>query len=245
MKKFLQATLFSCLFVSVSFAQMQYKIGGRIGKNVSTYEIKYSSEVPDSDRRQFDKSQLPSFGISFEMGFSKDFALQTELNFSQKGYGFSYDRTTVLDTISTYLYGNYYFITDWLELPILAKLNYSPIQHLTFSFLVGPSVSYHLGFRSRSNLRYIIKINGIEQIEPDVSRKWADIDTRSRFDIAINFGGEVNYYGFFLDSRYQLGHIDMRNQLNAPNTGIAQLHTYTRNLAFSMGYRTALNRLKK
>jgi hypothetical protein len=86
------------------------------------------SNIIKTNDENYDTQFKPGFnaGLTMEIGISKQLAFAPELMFSQKGYK--------TDSFG----GTFTQTTNWIEIPILAKINPTP----TFNIFLGPQVSF-------------------------------------------------------------------------------------------------------
>lgn len=86
------------------------------------------SNIIKTNDENYDTQFKPGFnaGLTMEIGISKQLAFAPELMFSQKGYK--------TDSFG----GTFTQTTNWIEIPILAKINPTP----GFNIFLGPQVSF-------------------------------------------------------------------------------------------------------
>jgi hypothetical protein len=165
--------------------------------------------------RSFDNTYNLSFsgGAYAEINYSKNFTVQPELLFNQ----------VLAKTSSDFngIYSNYGGVSfqlvsvDYIAVPIL--LVYKPIPML--SILFGPQYSFAIG-----------QTSGLLQAQPNKN-------TFSRSDIALVFGGQLNFGKLKVGLRYQEG----LNNVNAINSTDAW-RTY--GLQFYVGFQIKDRKLK-
>jgi Outer membrane protein beta-barrel domain len=239
MKKFLQAVLYSCLFVSATFAQMRTTMGVRAGVNVATYAFKSDSPSPSGTDFPIKNATLLTVGLPFEMIFSDNFAIQGELNYVQKGFKFNFDFD--LGQGSSFK-SNSTLAINWLEIPIMAKIKFGSPVGVSGGLFFGPSIGY--AFSGKSKGTSTVTQNGLTTTSSDSQPVEFDKKTgpngtsnggHSRLDIGLNIGGELNVSGVFLDVRYQLGLTDMAT--GKTSTATTTETAKTRGIALTLGYR--------
>jgi Outer membrane protein beta-barrel domain len=232
MKKFLQTVLFSCLFVSATFAQMRATMGVRAGVNVASYKFSMDQSPTTGVESSFKNLPLLTVSLPFEFIFSPHFALQTELNFIQKGFSSKFS----LNTQGIILNAEGKIIVNWLEIPILAKAKFGSTEGVSGGLFLGPSIGY--GISGKSTSISTDNINGSLTTTSDSRNLDFKKDEHSRIDVGLNFGGDISYGGFFLDARYQLGFTNMISDTNT-TTGTKET-AKTRGIAITLGYRFPL-----
>lgn len=230
MKKTVQTTFFFCLLLSAMTTQAQMSLGLRAGVNLANYNFKFGSSLAGAEPDQPSSAALLTIGVPFQMTFSEHFAMQAELNFTQKGF-----RQKIDDTFQgTRIESDGKLVVNWLELPILAKARFGSDAGIGGGVFLGPSIGYGLSGKSTSTAT--VTTNG----KPTTNSNSTDLnfkdDDHSRFDFALNLGGEVNYGGIFLDVRYQLGLTNMISDKSG-TSGSGEFTARTRGLGITAGYR--------
>ena len=233
MKKFLATLLFFCLFLSASFSQTQLRMGIRGGINLATYHYSFSPSLPtNSTFNQPGNATLSTVGIPLEVSFGNSFALQAEFNFIQKGVKSHTEAkiqggSLVIDSRTT---------VNWVEIPILAKFRFGSHQGFGGGLFVGPSIGYGINGHSQFSFTSSAPITGgLPNSSSDDRKLDFKNDRHSRVDLALNLGAEINFDGFFLDTRYQLGLVDMQTDKIVSST--SSISARTRGIALTVGYR--------
>jgi len=187
------------LFIS-TFTIAQVSLGVKGGVNFSNIS------TPDLSVIGIPKTQAnPSatVGAVVEIPIAGGFAIQPELNFTQKG--FIIQENIPLDLLNMPLPIGVKAITDlnYFEMPVLAKMNFGNEKAGAY-ISAGPTVSYAQSARFRTQTNFIIDINLVDQ-------KF-DLDALniSRWDIgaSVGIGGNIHVGGgtkLFLDARYTHG----------------------------------------
>jgi hypothetical protein len=241
MKKFLQAVLFSCLFVSVSFSQMRTTMGFRAGINLATYAFKSTSTTPTGADFPIKNATLLTVGLPFEMIFNDNFAIQGELNYIQKGFVLKFD-SPANSTQGFSFKGNSTFAVNWIEIPILAKVKFGSPVSIGGGLFFGPSIGYALSGKSKSTTT--VTQNGVTsttsnsqplEFQKTIGTNGTSSGGHSRLDIGLNIGGELNVGGLFLDARYQFGLSDMATGKTSTSTTTETVKT--RGIELTLGYR--------
>jgi hypothetical protein len=105
------------------------------------------SNIIKTNDDSYETEFKPGFhaGLTMEIGIGNTFAFAPELMFSQKGYKTDNFGGTFTQT------------TNWIDIPILAKINATP----TFNIFLGPQVS----FLTKTTNKFEGVVNGQEIIE--------------------------------------------------------------------------------
>ncbi len=233
MKKFLPTLLFFCLFLSASFSQTQLRIGFRGGINLATYHQNSGSGIlAGTVITQPQNLTLSTVGLPLEVSFGNSFALQAEFNFIQKGFKSHFDLTT---TQGISFVSDSKLTANWVEIPVLAKFRFGSQQGLGGGLFIGPSIGYAINGRSQFSFTSSTTTTGMVNSSSDDSKLDFKNNGHSRIDFALNLGAEINFGGFFLDTRYQLGLVDM--QTNKNTSSPSSVSVKTRGIALTVGYR--------
>jgi hypothetical protein len=165
-------------------AQAQFKIGPKIGMNLSTMTLKSSG-------LSLDPQMLVGFhaGLITEISFTENLKLQPGILFSTKGS--KYELTFLGETF------DYSLTPGVIEVPVNAFYIYGkgPVKLILFA---GPYVSYGITGKS--------KINGESQ---DILYGSTTEDDMKPFDFGLNFGAGVNVNGFMISAQYGLGLLNL------------------------------------
>jgi hypothetical protein len=238
MKKYLISIL---LFLSVSttvFCQKpSFTFGVRSGVNVTNYKRSSDDRFCRCNGGYVNyQTTLFTLSLQNEVHFSKHFAVQAEINYIQKGYEDNWETSS----------GNSYelyksqFVTNWLEIPFLAKINFGKRDGLSYGLFLGPSIGY--AFNGRFTSSYKHQPQGIDTTE----LKNIPIDFKyynhKRLDFGLNLGGDISYKRIFLDVRYQLG----LNNLAIDTNGVEESNISKKTYSFmlTVGYRTPIKKAK-
>jgi hypothetical protein len=165
-------------------AQAQFKIGPKIGMNLSTMTLK-SSGI------SLDPQMLVGFhaGLITEISFTENLKLQPGILFSTKGS--KYELTFLGETF------DYSLTPGVIEVPVNAFYIYGkgPVKLILFA---GPYVAYGITGKS--------KINGESQ---DILYGSTTEDDMKPFDFGLNFGAGVNVNGFMISAQYGFGLLNL------------------------------------
>jgi hypothetical protein len=230
MKKFL-FLLFS-FAVSQSVFSQKSGIGLRINGHFANFSLPKSVETDFSQFGGLKNLTAIGFAIPVEIGISDMFSVQAELMYLQKGFKIS---TNILGlaTIDADQKVNY------LEIPLLAKLNLLADAPLNISILVGPSFGYAMSGKTFSNTSIS---GGVSQS----STEDVDFTDYNRFEIGahagINLGFKVGSGKIVLDGRNLLGFTKLNKtavEISVPTggtgTGTTTSNEAVTNRGFSVG----------
>jgi Outer membrane protein beta-barrel domain len=246
MKKYLTIILLFLSFSTTVFCQKPtFTFGVRSGVNLTNY--KYSS---DGNSRYYspksDRATLFTLGLQSEIHFSKHFALQTELNFIQKGYTNHWE----YDGGSFRSFGDSKFVTNWLEIPFLAKVRFGKPTGIGFGLFLGPSIGYALGGRHESSFTRAYNLPTESKSEVIDFNRF----NHKRYDFGLNLGGDISYKRIFFDIRYQFSLNNLASNAHSTNTNNSALilsdfdetniSLKTQNLLLTLGYRTPIVKAK-
>jgi hypothetical protein len=226
MKNFISIALFCSLLMAANVSQAQITLGFRAGVNLSDYRFSFGSGtgIPDPNTT---KIPLLNLGIPVEIGLSKLFAVQAELNFIQKG--FKVRNEIVIQTTSTV--SDNQLTVNWIELPILAKVKFGDPQDFSGGIFIGPSFGF--GISGNTSVTTTTTQSGKSTTTTDNKTLSFKDDKHSQFDFGLNFGGDVQYKSVFLDLRYQLGLTNMITEASASS----DISAKTRGISITLGYR--------
>ena len=221
-------TTFALLLVTFTFAQVSLglKAGVNIA-NVTTPEISIVNIPAIQANKSFTVGAVAEFGIA------NGFAIQTEANYTKKG--FIINQGIPLELANIPLPVGVKVTTDlnYIEVPVLAKYNFGNGKVGGY-VTAGPTMSYASSGRFRTAANFIIDFNVID-------RKFDFDDLNiSKFDIgaSIGAGGTVNLGGMklFVDARYTHGF----NKLD--NIPVIDLDFKNKSFAVTTGFLIPLSR---
>ena len=160
----------------------------------------------------------PTGGIFTDLHVLDFFALQLEANYVQKGA--SVPGIIVTGNSPTILgVGTYQNAFNYLEIPLLFKVQKNLVPHLTGFLFAGPSIAFLLN--ETSSITVGGSTASYNQTASYASTNWT-----------LDFGGGVELANFILDIRYGLG-LSSTAPAAALNPNYGQLNT----LSFQLGYR--------
>jgi len=151
--------------------------------------------VPQESLKQF------SGGITVRYISEKNFGIQGELNFSQRGWKERTDDTVHLN--------NYARSIAYLELPVMTHIYFDLGKRVRLIFNLGPQISYYIGEKE------------IEREIKDTSQdtSYFDMSVQRSFDYGLKgvMGLEFRTKAgsFILDGRYYFGLSDIFNNTKA------------------------------
>lgn len=185
-----------------SSLQSQSAIGGKMGIHLS----KWTGEDGDFYGPNSKYAVGTQAGLVFQIGINDMISIQPELLLLQKGVRVktSYSFSNFGDEI------NFEGITrfNYLEVPILVKLNFPIGEQLSVFLNVGPSIGYVL--------------NGVSLRKQDSETEKGDFMFNdqtgyNRFDTSIAVGGGIGYdlpFGkLLLEVRYLYGLLDVNDRI--------------------------------
>lgn len=221
-------TTFALLLVTCTFAQVSLGLKGGVNfADITTPEISLVN-IPDT---KINKSF--TVGAVAEFGIANGFAIQTEANYTKKG--FIINERIPLELADIPLPIGVKVTTDlnYIEVPVLAKYNFGNGKVGGY-ITAGPTMSYASSGRFRTAANFIIDINVIDQ-------KF-DFDELniSKFDIGASIGGggtvNIGSTKLFVDARYTHGFSKL------DNIPVIDLDFKNKNFALTTGFLIPLNR---
>ena len=221
-------TTFAILLVTYTFAQVS--LGLKAGVNIANVTIPEVSLV-NIPNVQANKSF--TVGAVAEFGIANGFAIQTEANYTKKG--FIINEGIPLELANIPLPVGVKVTTDlnYIEVPVLAKYNFGNGKVGGY-VTAGPTMSYAASGRFRTAANFIIDFNVVDQ-----KFDFDDFNI-SKFDLgaSIGAGGTVNLgtTKLFVDARYTHGF----NKLD--NIPVIDLDFRNKNFAITTGFLIPLSR---
>ncbi len=160
----------------------------------------------------------PTGGIFADLHVMNSFRLQLEANYIQKGSTLpgiiiTGNSPTILGT------GTFQNAYNYLEIPLLFKVQKKLVPDLSLLIYAGPSVSFLLNETSSITASGVTTSSNLTSIYPGTN--WA-----------LDFGGGIELANFILDIRYGLG-LSSAAPTATINPNYGQLNT----LSFQLGYR--------
>lgn len=184
------------LLVSLATVNTNAQIGiGIQGGFLSSSQT--GTQIINGQEEDIDSDNVIGYvvGIPLEIGLSKVFALQTELNLLRRGY--KYDGTGFLPETSV----SY----DVLEIPVLAKLGYTSDKY-SLAAVFGPSFQYIASGRAKVEAfdNGIITVQATDNkidFDQDI---YEDINRTNVYGQAgIQLGVPIGFAKFIVDGRYR------------------------------------------
>jgi hypothetical protein len=226
--KRITTTTFALLLVTYTFAQVSLglKAGVNIA-NITTPEISIANFPDVQTNESF------TFGAIAEFGIANGFAIQTEANYTKKGFTINEGIPLELANIPLPIGVKVTTDLNYIEVPILAKYNFGNGKVGGY-VAAGPTMSYAANGRFRTAANFIIDFNVIDQ-----KFDFDDLNI-SKFDLgaSIGAGGTVNLGGMklFVDARYTHGF----NKLD--NIPVIDLDFRNKNFALTTGFLIPLSK---
>ena len=154
-------------------------------------------QIINGESQNFNSDNIIGYvvGIPLEIGVSKLFALQTELNFLTRGY--KEDGAGLVPSTSV----SY----NVLELPVLAKIGYTS-DKFSLAAVVGPSFQYIASGRAKIEAfnNGIITIEASENNINFDQMIYEDINRTNIYGIAgVQLGVPIGFGKFVVDGRYR------------------------------------------
>lgn len=158
-----------------------------------------------------DISQIPDFksittfnvGAVSEIGLHKNFALQPELSFTQKGFQLSEETNVDLFNIPVPVGATAISKFNYLEMPLLAKAKFGN-ELANFYLLAGPTLGYALSGKLDTRAKILVELDLFEtSIDLDaVDYQRFEIGGMAGAGVSIGTGAGTQ---LFLDVRYSHG----------------------------------------
>lgn len=203
MKALLKAILF-VLFLMESLTSQAQKISVGVKTGVQTVNVEVPGFVEDA-------SFLPDFkdittfniGAVSEIELHRNFALQPELNYLQKGFqveeGFDLDLFNIPLPVGVMAISKFHY----LELPLLAKAKFGN-EFANFYVLAGPTFGYAMAGNLKTRAKLLVEID-MYNTNIDLGnvgyQRW-EVGGMAGAGISLNTKGGGQ---FFVDARYSHG----------------------------------------
>ena len=197
---------------SNSFAsEWSYGVNG--GLTFSKVSFNSRISIPQESLRQF------SGGIAVRYISESHFGIQTELNYSQRGW------KQLTDTV---YFNKYSRSVSYIEIPFLTHIYFNLDKRVRLIFNLGPQIGYFIGEKEIER----------EIIDPDRETSYYDLPVQKSFDYGLKGTAGLEFRtkagSFILDGRYYFGLSDIFNNTKAdlfqasPNkvTGISLTYLY-------------------
>jgi Outer membrane protein beta-barrel domain len=168
-------------------------------------------------------------GLVAEFRANNNFALQTGLDWVQRGYRFEFEEAFL--GINNSIKSN--TVVNYVDIPVLAKLGVGkgPVR---VDLLVGPSIGYAVSGKDKSTYTF----GGVteteetklfsEEDDTDEGYNRFELQAQAGAMLSVNFGST----SFFVDGRYLHG---LTNLLDEEGTGDDDVRGRNRGAAFSAG----------
>lgn len=199
-----------------------FSLGLKAGMDLSTWS---NFEVTDPKKIVYQKGFQG--GLVGEIGFSKNFALQFEFLYAQKGLRVEVPQTDDNDQAYT---AKSWFNVDYLDIPLVFKVSF-PIGPISIYGDVGPYAG--IGISAKTTLDP--DINGTQSKDIGFQKNGF-----KKLDFGFVFGAGVGYElwkgDLFLDFRYDYGLTDINN-VDDEIKDLPEYKKYSnRNIGLAIGY---------
>lgn len=221
-------TTFALLLVTCTFAQVSWGLKAGVNyANITTPEISLLN-IPDTKA-----NKSFTLGAVAEFGIANGFAIQTEVNYSKKGFIIKEGIPLELANIPLPLGVKVKTDLNYIEVPVLAKYNFGN-DKVGGYITAGPTMSYASKGRFKTAASFIIDINIINQ-----KFDFDDLNI-SKFDIGASIGGggtvNIGNTKLFVDARYTHGFSKL------DNIPVIDLDFKNKNFALTTGFLIPLNK---
>ncbi|MBL7781134.1 MAG: PorT family protein [Saprospiraceae bacterium] len=183
----------------------QVAVGLKGGANFGNV---YMTKTLDNLAPDFKSATGALAGGVVEANFGKYFALQSELNWVQKGFRFSEDINVPIGNLDIPAGVEATIRTNYLEIPLLAKAKIGNDVVQAYAVL-GPSFGYAMNGKLITRTRFFFEFDPIR-----TNLNFNDLDY-SRFEVSAvgGVGMQVNFNGgkWFADARYTQGLTQLYN----------------------------------
>ncbi|MCK4359357.1 MAG: PorT family protein [Candidatus Cloacimonetes bacterium] len=185
--KIIGALVLVLLFSTSLLAQGITGKGVKLGMNLSTFT------GDDADEEGLEKKMRIGLAVGGFITYSVNemFALQPELYYSMQGAKYKSSEGDIDGTLI--------FRYNYIQIPILAKLNLSMESNIKPNILLGPS----LGLNMSAKYEYTDELG--DAVEAMGIDKKGDVENVKSTDFGLVFGGGVAVGPAVIDVRYNLG----------------------------------------
>ncbi len=196
--------LLSLAFVFFAFAAnaQDIYIGPKVGVNYVTVAAPLSNELG------VDNLLTADFGAMAEFEFGDMFSLQGELMYARKGFSITQNFDIPINESLTIPAGlKVLNNSNYLELPVMAKIRFNGDKRLETYLLGGASVGYLMSNRIRTQADLIVNLTVIDTKIPlnDINR--ADFSLIG----GAGFAAKLPVGKFYMDLRYRHGLSELVN----------------------------------
>jgi hypothetical protein len=204
--------LFSFLaaFCLTGSAFAQFSIGARVAGNLSTLS---ESGYDDDEEPEFEgRRRGIALGLVTEMRFSKMFAIQAEMLYSQYGAKSSGEESFEFGNMTYDITWEDKIRLNYFQIPVLAKVTLGS-ERLGFDIMAGPHLAYGVG-KITYDYSYTERVNGVieDRESGSESETWDELEA-NRFDFGFTGGIGISLPvgpgRLGLDARYQLGLLNL------------------------------------
>lgn len=184
-------------FYTTSFAQLS--LGLRGGLNFGNV---YTTDGLDAITPDFQSISGPSVAGVLECGFSKNFAVQTELGITRKGFKIREDFDVNLYNVPVPIGATAESRFNYLEVPLLAKVKFGD-EVVQGYVTAGPTFGY------ATNGRLITRANALFEFKVSDTDINLDAINYERFEVGGSVGAglgiNTGFGQLFADARYTRG----------------------------------------
>ena len=187
--------------ITLSYAQItkfQPELTYGVNGGVTLSSIRFDSNYPIPQ----DKLLQSQFGLTIRYIAEKNFGLQAELNYSNRGW----KETT--DEIRT---NRYTRSISYIEMPFMTHIYFSMGKRVRGLFNLGPQIGYCIGEKTIERV--------LDFSEPNDLTAYYFQDIQRKFDYGIVGGGGIEFQtgigNFILEGRYYFGLSDIFNNMRS------------------------------
>ncbi|MEL6988792.1 MAG: porin family protein [Bacteroidota bacterium] len=223
-KYYFPAAILFCLFSFITSLNSQIEYGVKAGAHLGNVQVVglVDGILPLDTRTYIGET----FGVFADIPLNNKLSFHPEINYTSKGFKFS--EGIDLNILELPLNVGFTARTkfNYLEIPLLMKLNFETANGLVPYLMAGPSLNYATSANLRVRANVIAQITALNQDIP--------LGGVNRFNLAGVIGGGVaipmDNGKLILDARYQH---DLSNTVKTPIIDIAARN---RGFAFNIGY---------
>ena len=219
--------IFGVLLVTTLFAEVVTIKGVKGGLNIANFSENFTATTVDGGEK------LPIYrysgGFFFDVQVYEVFSFQPELLLSVRGASFEYDAIEEIEDdegfITRYITQQQTYNLMYVEVPMLAKLNFNMSPNTKFAIFVGPSIAFNVDANLKSTYEVKDTRHGlvIDETKSTDSEPLIDIET---IDFAIVSGFGFDIAMIRVDARYHFGltpfiHSDFGEFDDVKHTGVS------------------------
>ncbi|HFA52228.1 MAG TPA: PorT family protein [Bacteroidetes bacterium] len=203
MKALLRTTGFAMAFIfAINLSAQEFSLGIKTG--VQAANVKVPGFISDINAiPDFRSITAVNVGVVSEIGFNEHFAVQPELNYTQKGFQIKEDFGLNLFDLPLPLGVTAISKFHYLEMPLLAKAKFGN-ETANFYLLAGPTIGYAMSGNLITRARVLVEVdlfNTPINLDAVGYNRW-EIGGMAGAGVSFNVG---NGNQLFLDARYSHG----------------------------------------